>query len=72
MGITAEQIKGHGLIDEVIKEPLGGAHRHPDDMAERLKEALVGQIDHLSAQPLDQLLDDRYQRLMAMGSFDEG
>jgi len=72
MGITAEQIKEHGLIDEVIEEPLGGAHRQPDDMAERLKGTLAGHIDHLAGQPVDDLLEDRYRRLMAAGSFDEG
>ncbi|MEF8792182.1 acetyl-CoA carboxylase carboxyltransferase subunit alpha [Thiohalorhabdus sp.] len=71
MGITAERIRKFGLIDEVVGEPLGGAHRDPDAMADVLRPILVGHIDHLQAQPMDQLLEERYQRLMSLGSFDE-
>lgn len=71
MGITAERVRKFGLIDEVVGEPLGGAHRDPDAMADDLRQTLVGHIDHLQAQPMDQLLEERYQRLMSLGSFDE-
>jgi len=71
MGITAERIQKFGLIDEVIPEPLGGAHRDPDAMADSLRQALASQVDRLQARPMDQLLEERYQRLMSFGSFDE-
>jgi len=71
MGITAERIQKHGLIDEVVPEPLGGAHRDPDAMADSLRQTLAGHVDRLQARPLDKLLEERYQRLMSFGSFDE-
>jgi len=71
MGITAERIAKFGLIDEVVSEPLGGAHRDPEAMADGLRQTLAGHIGRLHAQPLEQLLEERYQRLMGFGSFDE-
>ncbi|HKJ72149.1 MAG TPA: acetyl-CoA carboxylase carboxyltransferase subunit alpha [Gammaproteobacteria bacterium] len=71
MGITAERIQKFGLIDEVVPEPLGGAHRDPDAMAESLGGLLAEHLDRLQARPVDQLLEERYQRLMGFGSFDE-
>jgi acetyl-CoA carboxylase carboxyl transferase subunit alpha len=71
MGITAERIQKFGLIDEVVPEPLGGAHRDPDSMADVLRETLVSHIDRLQTRPMEQLLEERYQRLMGFGSFDE-
>jgi acetyl-CoA carboxylase carboxyl transferase subunit alpha len=71
MGITAERIQKFGIIDEVVPEPLGGAHRDPDAMADGLRKALGDHLDRLQAQPLEQLLEGRYQRLMSFGSFDE-
>lgn len=72
MGITAERIRKLGLIDEVVSEPLGGAHRDPEEMASRLREVIVGHIDRLTRIPIDQLLEERYRRLVAAGSYDEG
>jgi acetyl-CoA carboxylase carboxyl transferase subunit alpha len=71
MGITSERLKDLGLIDEIVPEPLGGAHRDPDTMARNLKAALVEALDALSATAIDKLLDARYQRLMAYGEFSE-
>ena len=67
MGITAEKLHGLGLIDQVIAEPLGGAHRDIDEMAARLKLALQENIARLNAIPLPELLEKRYQRLTAVG-----
>lgn len=67
MGITATRLKELGLVDTVIKEPLGGAHRDPQAMAGDLRHALIGQLDRLRGVALDELLESRYQRLMSFG-----
>ncbi|MHB8472399.1 MAG: acetyl-CoA carboxylase carboxyltransferase subunit alpha [Gammaproteobacteria bacterium] len=71
MGITSERLKKLNLIDEVIDEPLGGAHRDVDAMAARLKHALLDALEKLDRIPIDKLLDQRYQRLMSYGVFKE-
>jgi acetyl-CoA carboxylase carboxyl transferase subunit alpha len=63
MGVTAERLKELGVADHVIQEPLGGAHRAPDKMAESLKEVLAQGIEELSALPVDELVARRYERL---------
>lgn len=72
MGITADRLHKLGLVDEVLKEPLGGAHRDPDAMVQSLKNALVSHVDQLSRVSRDKLVEDRYQRLNAFGRFREG
>ncbi|WP_423185731.1 acetyl-CoA carboxylase carboxyl transferase subunit alpha [Alishewanella sp. d11] len=67
MGITAERLKELKLIDEVIAEPLGGAHRSPEQMASALKNALLRDLDKLQKLSIPELLDRRYKRLMAYG-----
>jgi acetyl-CoA carboxylase carboxyl transferase subunit alpha len=69
MGITAERLSRLGLIDEVIPEPLGGAHREPQVMAESLREALSRQVAKLAALPIDVLLDERQRRLRGFGVY---
>ena len=71
MGLTAPRLQELGLVDHIVNEPLGGAHRDPESMAERLKQALIDSLDVLDAIPLDKLLDQRYQRLMQYGNFSE-
>ncbi len=71
MGLTAQRLHELGLVDHIINEPLGGAHRDMDTMAEHLKNALLDSLDRLDAIPLDKLLDQRYQRLMQYGNFTE-
>jgi acetyl-CoA carboxylase carboxyl transferase subunit alpha len=71
MAITSHDLKGHGLIDEIIPEPLGGAHRDPDAMARNLRNALIESLDNLRAEPLDRLLEHRYERLMSYGVVNE-
>ncbi|MCA1804436.1 MAG: acetyl-CoA carboxylase carboxyltransferase subunit alpha [Xanthomonadaceae bacterium] len=72
LGITAERLKELGLIDGIIPEPLGGAHRDIEQMAATLKQTLVQQLDLLEPTPVDKLLSDRYQRLMSYGHVKEG
>jgi acetyl-CoA carboxylase carboxyl transferase subunit alpha len=71
MGITADRLTQLGLVDTVVPEPLGGAHRDVDEMAKRLKAALLDSLKNLLAVPPDQLLDRRYQRLMQYGEYQE-
>jgi acetyl-CoA carboxylase carboxyl transferase subunit alpha len=71
MGITADRLVKEGLVDEVLPEPLGGAHRDPQAMAELLRQTLVRHLDALVAKPLEQLLEERARRLDSFGSFKE-
>lgn len=71
LGITANRLKALSLIDRVINEPLGGAHRDHAAMMNTLKRVLREQIKELSARPLDQLLEARFNRLMRYGCFTE-
>jgi len=67
MGITAERLKELKLIDEVIAEPMGGAHRSPEQMAATLRTALLRDLEKLQKLSTQELLDKRYQRLMSYG-----
>ncbi|MFO1468168.1 MAG: acetyl-CoA carboxylase carboxyl transferase subunit alpha [Steroidobacteraceae bacterium] len=71
MGITADRLGKLGLIDEVVKEPLGGAHRDPQLMAETLKASLLKHLGELTRQPITTLLDARGERLRSFGVFRE-
>jgi len=71
MGITADRLKELGLVDDIIAEPLGGAHRDMDATAATLKYALIGALNDLERVPHDQLLTSRYARLMQYGKFEE-
>lgn len=68
MGVTSKVLQDLGIVDETIPEPLGGAHRDVDAMASKLRERLIQQVDKLSKEPLDSLLERRYQRLMSYGN----
>jgi acetyl-CoA carboxylase carboxyl transferase subunit alpha len=68
MGVTSKILQDLGIVDETIPEPLGGAHRDIDAMACKLQERLIAQVDKLSKEPLDSLLERRYQRLMSYGN----
>ncbi|MDF1677121.1 MAG: acetyl-CoA carboxylase carboxyltransferase subunit alpha [Legionellaceae bacterium] len=68
MGVAAENIFEHQLIDRIIKEPLGGAHRNPDAVMVDLKKMLEEELATLRAMPLDALLAERYDKLMALGA----
>ncbi len=71
MGITAQRLKTLGLVDKIINEPLGGAHRDHSLMAQNLKKALQESLKQLSALSCEQLLEQRYERLMSYGRFKE-
>ncbi|MFH1819411.1 MAG: acetyl-CoA carboxylase carboxyl transferase subunit alpha [Hydrogenophilales bacterium 12-61-10] len=71
LGITADRLKANGLVDRVVEEPLGGAQRDWDAMFQAMRRALTDTLAELRKQPLDALLDTRYQRLRAYGSFKE-
>ncbi len=72
MGITAERLRSLNLIDHIIREPLGGAHRDYDQIAARLKDNLLEGMEALESVSIDKLLDQRYQKLMAFGQYREG
>ncbi|HEX2494660.1 MAG TPA: acetyl-CoA carboxylase carboxyltransferase subunit alpha [Steroidobacter sp.] len=72
MGVSAERIAKLGVVDEVIKEPLGGAHRDPQVMADTVKEALVRRLNELQAAPFEQLMKSRQERLRGYGVYSEG
>ena len=72
LGLTAPRLLELGLIDKVIREPLGGAHRNPRSIAIRLKAILLGQLDELEPVEPSKLLDERYQRLRRYGAFTGG
>jgi len=67
MGVTAERVKELDLISNLIDEPLGGAHRNYDGMARNLKERLKRDLADLQALTLEEMLDQRYKRLMSFG-----
>ena len=72
MGITAESLRALDLVDEVVPEPLGGAHRDADAMAKTLKKSLIAALETLTAVPVEQLLARRYARLTGYGRFNQG
>jgi len=71
MGITAQRLKTLGLVDRIVSEPLGGAHRDHVAMAQTLKKALQDALANVSALPTTELLARRYERLMSYGRFKE-
>ncbi len=72
MGITSQRLEKFGLVDEVIAEPVGGAHRNPEAMAQALQNALVDNLRQLEAMPITELLARRQQRIESVGQFREG
>jgi len=69
MGITSGRLKELGLIDWVIDEPLGGAHRDIDTMAQSLKKALISSLARLDTLSTDELISNRYKKFMQFGNF---
>ena len=69
MAITSDRLKELELVDQVISEPLGGAHRDPEFTAGKLKQVLAENLDALMAMEMDQLLEQRHARLMRYGQF---
>jgi len=72
MGLTAERLAKQELVDEVLKEPLGGAHRDAVWMAESLKAGIQRHLSDLERHPMHEVLEKRYKRLRGFGVFTEG
>ena len=70
MGVTSDTLQNLGIVDDTIREPMGGAHRDIDAMSATIKDHLSAQLDELQAIPMDELLERRYQRLMSYGKPD--
>jgi acetyl-CoA carboxylase carboxyl transferase subunit alpha len=70
LGMTAPRLKGLGLIDKVVREPTGGAHRNPNQMGKRLKAVLLNELDELQKLSVDDLLARRYTRLRSYGTYE--
>lgn len=68
MGVTSRDLQDLGMVDATIPEPMGGAHRDVDLMAQRIREHIVVQLERLRQLPLQDLLSQRYQRLMSYGN----
>jgi acetyl-CoA carboxylase carboxyl transferase subunit alpha len=71
LNLTADKLGKLGLVDEVIEEPLGGAHRDPAGMSARLKAALIRHLDELEAMPREELRAARAKRIASFGVFSE-
>jgi len=69
LGITSMRLNELGLVDQVIDEPLGGAHREIDVTAGNIKAAILASLEQLEQIPPEDLIETRYQRLMAYGQF---
>jgi acetyl-CoA carboxylase carboxyl transferase subunit alpha len=71
LNITAPKLKALGLVDKVLSEPLGGAHRDPAAMALTLRKAIADQLKQLQEKPADKLVADRQKKLLELGKFRE-
>jgi len=71
LGITAHRLKAMGLIDKIVSEPVGGAHRDPKQMASNLKRALSDALRQVSDLKTRELVDRRYDRIQAYGRFSD-
>jgi acetyl-CoA carboxylase carboxyl transferase subunit alpha len=71
MGLTAERLAQFGLIDEVLEEPLGGAHRDPAQMSEHLKDALVRHLATLEEVSREELRAARGAKIASFGVYSE-
>ncbi len=71
MRITADSLSEFNLVDEVLEEPLGGAHRNPKEAAEVIRNAILKSLDELDGLSVEQLLEERQRRLASFGQFKE-
>jgi len=70
LGLTAPRLKSLGLVDKVVREPTGGAHRNPVQMGKRLKAVLLNELEALDRLSTEQLLEQRYARLRSYGTYE--
>ena len=68
MGVTSKVLQDLGIVDATIPEPMGGAHRNVDLMAERIQAHLIKELDRLEQSSVEDMLEQRYQRLMSYGN----
>ena len=68
MGVTSSILEDMGIVDATIEEPMGGAHRDVDLIAQRIKEHISAQLQKLEELPVEDMLAKRYQRLMSYGN----
>ena len=71
LGITSDRLKALGLVDHILNEPLGGAHRDPAAVMEKLRTVLIDELKSLKARSIPKLLERRLERLMSYGKFKE-
>ena len=71
LGITANRLKTLGLVDKIVTEPLGGAHRDPQTMMQTFRKALQDALKQVQEKPLEDLLQARFTKLMEFGKFKE-
>jgi len=71
LGITSARLRSLGIVDKIVNEPLGGAHRDPETAAQNLKKALADALKNLSAKSTAELLEERFERLMSYGKYKE-
>jgi acetyl-CoA carboxylase carboxyl transferase subunit alpha len=71
LGITANRLKTLGLVDKIVTEPLGGAHREPQVMMQTLRKALQDALKQVQEKPLEELLQARFTKIMEFGKFKE-
>lgn len=72
LSLTAKDLLELGIIDDIIQEPLGGAHRDHDEMAQRLKEAIQTHLEKIRNIPTDELISNRYKKYRKIGRYIEG
>ncbi len=68
--LTAEKLKGHGIIDDIIQEPKGGAHQNPVEAYEAVKSAILQELKNLQKKPIEQLLQERIAKYSRIGEFE--
>jgi len=69
LGITSDRLLQLGLIDEIIPEPLGGAHKDPQMVATQVGNCMAAQLEELDKLTTETLLEERFQRLLSYGEF---
>ena len=71
LGITANRLRSLGLVDKIVNEPLGGAHRDHETMLQNLRKALQDTWRQMRDKPIDELLEARFEKLIGYGKFKE-
>ncbi len=71
MGVTTKRLSELGIVDKVIEEPLGGAHRNMDEAAQLLKQGIMASLNEITTLGAEQLVQQRYEKLMSIGRYEE-